>query len=233
MAPKQKSSFKKFLIELVSVFLGVTLAFALNQWNEGRKNQRTQEKLLLELRNGLSMDLSDVRMNVMGHKIGIRSAEIMKKACLENPLNQDSLLFAYKSLWRNFISIQNRSAYESLKSKGLEIINNDSLRNEIIALYDFHFEILEKIEENYAEVQFYGNYFPKMQEQIAPYMIFDETGNIQGFIQPWQLKETQLKFMLEQLNRIAFNRQYLINQYMEVDRRIERLIKKLDKEIAK
>ena len=115
----------------------------------------------------------------------------------------------------------------------IEIINNDSLRNEIIALYDFHFEILEKIEENYAEVQFYGNYFPKMQEQIAPYMIFDETGNMQGFIQPWQLKETQSKFMLEQLNRIAFNRQYLINQYMEVDRRIERLIKKLDKEIAK
>jgi hypothetical protein len=52
------------------------------------------------------------------------------------PVDKDSLPIFYHFLTRDFITIQNTSGYQTLKSKGLETIKNDSLRRNIIDLYE-------------------------------------------------------------------------------------------------
>ena len=72
-------------------------------------------------------------------------------------VNIDSFMWNYLSLTRSFVSIQNTAPFDALKSKGLNVVNNDSLRTQIIRLYDFQYDVLEKIEEKYQESQFYAN----------------------------------------------------------------------------
>ena len=52
----------------------------------------------------------------------------------------------------DYISIQNISGYETLKSNGLELIRDDSLRFEIITLYEYDYSILKKFEEEYENI---------------------------------------------------------------------------------
>jgi hypothetical protein len=55
------------------------------------------------------------------------------------PISQDSIEIFYISLFRDYTPLINRSGYESLKESGLKTITNDSLRLQIITLYDYYY----------------------------------------------------------------------------------------------
>jgi len=63
---------RKYIFEFLSIFIAVVLAFALNNWNENRKERITESKILEEILNGLDKDEADVDINVGGHKAGQR-----------------------------------------------------------------------------------------------------------------------------------------------------------------
>lgn len=154
-----KNNWKNYLFEFLSIFVGVSLAFAMSNWGENRRDAIAETKILVEIKNGLKLDLFDVEQNIKGHEKGIETCNYFRKLIEDPNTPQDSAAFQYFYLLRDFISIQNKSGYESLKSKGLGLVKNDSLRLEIISLYDFYYEIIEKLEENYDEMQFNKNYY--------------------------------------------------------------------------
>ena len=53
----KKNHWSNYLFEIVSVFIGVTLAFGLSKWNENRRDYQSERKILIEIRNGLKLDL--------------------------------------------------------------------------------------------------------------------------------------------------------------------------------
>ncbi|MEM6966668.1 MAG: hypothetical protein AAF573_18030, partial [Bacteroidota bacterium] len=172
------SPWKQYLFEFLSIFIGISLAFALQQWNDHRINRYSELEILTEMKVGLELDLSDVKDNQNGHQMGIKYCDYFRDIIDNRPFSKDTLYMAYFTLWRDFISVQNKSGYETLKSKGLELIQNDSLSFDIIKLYDFYYEILEKLEEQYSENQFNDNYFHPMNDLLAEYYVFDENGNL-------------------------------------------------------
>jgi len=127
---------KKFGFEFLSIFIGVFAAFALDSWNETRKDKYVEIKILSEINNGLKQDVKDIMLNMEGHQQGIEATTFFQKAILSLPINHDSTNVYYFRLFRDFISTQNSSGYQTLKSKGLEIIDNDSLRSQILSLYE-------------------------------------------------------------------------------------------------
>ena len=219
------------MIEFLSVFFGVTLAFALNTWNENRKDIQSETKILSEIRNGLQMDLFDFNDNINGHNLGIQACDYFRKVINNEPIVQDSFQRYYFLLLRDFISVQNKTGYESLKSKGLELIRNDSLRHNIISLYDFHFEIIEKLEETYSENQFNENYFEPINKLLSEHFIFNEKGRITGIENPIRLSEEDRKTLLSYFLRVEANRKYLLKYYNAVKKMIETLIKQIEAEI--
>ena len=71
MAGKTKSEvFNKFLLEFFSIFIGVFAAFALDNWNDNRKDHITEISLLEEINRGLEQALADIHVNIMGHENG-------------------------------------------------------------------------------------------------------------------------------------------------------------------
>ncbi len=224
-------NWKKYFLELLSIFLAVTMAFALNKWNEDRKEARSEIKILKEISNGLKSDLVDLNENIGGHKMGVKSVEYFKKVVLQKEVSPDSAIPFYYYLLRDFVSIQNKSGYESLKSIGLDLITNDSLRLSIISVYDFHFEIIEKFEESYSELQFNNNYYHPINKILSPHMNFDDTGNLVSLALPLDLKEDEKQLLLSYLWRLSYNRQFVLAYYKSVIASTKKLQSQIEKEI--
>jgi heme O synthase-like polyprenyltransferase len=47
---------RKYAFEFLSIFIAVIAAFALNNWNDNRKDRIAESKILTEISNGLELD---------------------------------------------------------------------------------------------------------------------------------------------------------------------------------
>ena len=212
---------KKYGFEFLCIFIAVVSAFALSNWNIERKMRLAEDKILLEISDGLEKDLKDVQLNIYGHKRGIRACTFWRKVLTNQEVEIDSLDDNYLFLTRDFVAIQNVSGYETLKSKGLEIIEDDSLRSEIIGLYEYSYVTLRKLEEEHAELQFHTSYFRELNDVIAPHFTFAETGQITGFEGEVEIPEEQRNILLSYLWRIQVNRSFVLYYYKQVEGKIK------------
>lgn len=139
-------------------------------------------------------------------------------------------MFYYLNLTRDFVSIQNVAGYETLKSKGLELIKNDSLRLKIISLYEYDYSVLRKLEEDYFEMQFQENYFKEINEELAPNFNIDEDGKIKGIELPLKIQEKNKNKLLLYLWKIQKNRSFILQYYSEIEGKINEVRAMIDKE---
>ncbi len=122
--------------EIVLVVIGILIALQINNWNENRKEINIEKKILVEISKGLKQDLIDIKSNMSAHTAGLQACKYYRKIFINKKVQPDSINYYFSYLTRGYISIQNRSGYESLKSRGLELIKEDSLRSDIIKLYE-------------------------------------------------------------------------------------------------
>lgn len=225
----KKVNWKKYGFEFLSIFIAVIAAFALNNWNESRRDNLIENKILIEMLHGLEKDMNDVEVNKGGHEAGIDACKYWRDLINNREVNLDSLVRHYYTLTRDYISIQNISGYESLKSKGLELIRDDSLRFEIITLYEYDYTSLKKLEEEYQEMQYFKNYFPEINKRIAPNFIYDTKGNIINIKTPLQISAAEKNILLSYLDKIELNRNFTFKAYTELEKKIIQLQTKIKK----
>lgn len=65
----KRQNWKRYILEFLSIFIAVISAFALNNWNDNRRDNKAASKILLEILNGLEKDDADVDMNLAGNVI--------------------------------------------------------------------------------------------------------------------------------------------------------------------
>ncbi len=199
-------NWKKYLFEFLSVFFAVTFAFLLDRWNENRKGKLTEKTILTEIYNGLARDSIDLGNDEKSIRYNIKAANYFRKIVDNIEVDNDSLATYYFYLTRDFLTIQNTSGYETLKSIGLEIIKNDSLRKTIIDLYEVRYKLHRKFTEEYDENKYMRNYFEKINNSISPNFIYDNRGNIIGIKQPLNLKEKEKNLVKSYLWKLQINR---------------------------
>lgn len=228
----RKINWKQYGFEFLSIFIAVISAFALSNWNDNRRDHRAETKILAEIYNGLEKDLADIRLNRYGHEEGIRACDYFSQIAMGKEVATDSLLPRYFYLTRDFISLQNRSGYETLQSRGLELIENDSLRTQIIATYEYDYTILQKFEEEYAEMQFYRSFFQEINRLLAPNFRFNGEGDITDIDLPLSLSPTDRKLLLSYLWKIKSNRNFILYYYRDVEQKVMALRAAIEAELA-
>jgi hypothetical protein len=157
MEQNKTGKYLKYAIgEIVLVVIGILIALQINNWNEAKKNRDYEVKMLSEI----AKMLSEIA----------KALETDKNHC-ENMLERinilDSTTNYFMTLSKNNMSINdsifnkifrlnsgtgfqiNFGPYEAIKSSGLDRISNDSLRNQLIDLYDFKLPLYH---ENYNHV---------------------------------------------------------------------------------
>ncbi len=145
-----ENRFSQYLVyaigEIFLVVIGILIALQVNNWNENLKTKAEEKKILLELKEGFTSDLEDLSFNAMIMNAATKSCATLIDHIDETLPFHDSLKIHFAgSIFRTrFIS--NSGPYEALKSKGLELISNDTLRNKIVKMHDFYFETIKTFE---------------------------------------------------------------------------------------
>lgn len=156
-----QSSLKGFwyaLREIALIVIGVLIAVWIDNMNEQRKDKILEIKTLRALSEGLKQDSTDIANNIIGLKELVDWRMKVNKI-VEGKMPIDS--FTNSKGLSNFIFFLNNAApYENLKSIGFSKITNDSIRNQIINLYELNYKVIIKNEERYNAI---------VLEKISPY----------------------------------------------------------------
>ncbi len=129
--------------EIVLVVIGILIALQINMWNEERKSRHMEFVTLTELKKNIEADLTELEdMSTQINK-RLESIKIILKSISNNNSYHDSLN-AHFGLAIIYDEMSfHTGAYESLKSSGIQLINDELLRFEIGNYYDFFVKDME------------------------------------------------------------------------------------------
>ncbi len=114
---------------------GVLAAFAVNAWWEHRQDRAAEQAALRELDNALAADIADLQDDMSEYsKLGHGDSVLIDR--FDRGLGySDSILPAFNALTIFRTHVANSAPFESLKSRGLALISDDSLRLQLIDFY--------------------------------------------------------------------------------------------------
>ena len=227
----KKTKWKKYILEFLSIFIAVISAFALTNWNDNRNSKDSEQKILTEITNGIGIDTQDFELNIVGHNLSLKANHAFRALLKGKTMPRDSVEKLYISLFRDYSPVINRSGYESLKEAGLKTITNDSLRFQIIELYDYHYGII-KILDEVSEMESFENYFASINTLLHPYMEFDSEGNLTHIESPENLSDANRKEILSYLWRLQNNRTYKVAKYKSILKVMEHVKSNIEDEIV-
>lgn len=207
--------------EIILVVLGILIALQINNQNENRKSQQKEIILLSEMKANLTSDLQDIEFNIEENRKQTTSNKTIYYT-LENRLAlSDSLNYHFGKIFGNFQLVENTSAWENLKSIGLDLISNDSLRSTISYLYSVKYIYLDNVERKDDKFQF-DYLYPEIIEHLST----------EGFGRPGSPRDykkmlSDEKFIEILKMNISF-RDFMQDQYEEVRDLIVTLIEQID-----
>lgn len=135
-----ENKFRKYLLyaigEIILVVIGILIALQINNWNETRKLKNEEIKILKELKSALISDKDDIISNINEHSFAAKSCSVLLEYISNKLSYNDSLSFHFANALNTTRFSHTSSPYETLKIKGPDLIENDSLRVMLGDYYD-------------------------------------------------------------------------------------------------
>jgi hypothetical protein len=135
--------------EILLVVIGILIALQINNWNEGRKQKLFARKILEDINTSIKDNISYLSFSINYNQTGINSGELILNHFDENLPYNDSLDMHFSQAVGYSTPIIRNAGYESLKSYGLNIIENDSIVNGLIVFHNGFIETLVLRQEEY------------------------------------------------------------------------------------
>lgn len=135
---KTAKYFKYAIGEILLVVIGILIALQINNWNEQRKANTFQKKILKEIKTSMEQDLGRTNA-ILSYRSKIKEqgiSDLIENLQTNYPV-ADSVF--RKNFYRAGITLSfyfDKGPFESLKSKGFDYIKNDSVRSKIIRFYE-------------------------------------------------------------------------------------------------
>ena len=143
MENKTGKYFKYAIGEVILVVIGILIALSINNWNENLKSQAKELKIIKELKTDLISNKNRLKDKLEFFKKTKRDGKLIEQHLSNRLAYNDSLQNYFSIPLQNFSFLLTYSAYENLKSQGLDNISSDELRLNIIRLYDDDFGLLK------------------------------------------------------------------------------------------
>lgn len=227
-----KEKWPEYFLEILVLVIGIYGAFELANYGENRNRKRAELEILKSCKIELIADLKDITINMEDLRKSLLAFDILLEVLENDGRYHDSLSwhFNYTLLPMHFV--HSNSSFETLKSKGLDLISNADLRTKLISLYDSQYDLFLQAEtEELAEVQYGMRHILPGRFESA----FNYDGTFEGKMVPLDfesLKKDQeyLYFIKTQKNRTRSYQSYF---YENLRKSVESMINDLDLEIAK
>jgi len=219
--------FKYAIGEIILVVIGILIALQINNWNNNNQLRVLERKYLTEIKNSLESDLPDIQFNLDFNESRLKSNEIILQYMNREIIYSDSLKFHFGNLIYTTRTLVNDGAFETLKSRGLEIITNASLRQNIISLYSFSVHNLVDFETQDDHRFQFELFVPAVSKALNIETVWESAEPIdrQRLLDNYQFK-----------NAITMNihiRKDMLSLYRELKISVEKCIREINIELKK
>ena len=160
------------IVEVILIFVGITGALWFDNLKEAREERRSEQAVLHELAAALMSDTSDLHFNLRSSERTLSSIDTVLTYLRERRPYDTTLAhhFGRASVATNFNL--NAAAYEYLKSLGLGIISNDTLRVQITRYYEVEVPYLSEVEDVFVNGNWSDVVRPQMLEKFHYRFLF-------------------------------------------------------------
>ncbi|NNE32055.1 MAG: hypothetical protein HKN40_06770 [Winogradskyella sp.] len=229
MEKNKTGKYMKYAIgEILLVVFGILIALSINNWNDHKKQQQKEIVYLTELKKGLESDLAGEFIPSI--KIYKRRLESHNKlyAFYENTetFSEDSLTKYFRSCFAGeWDFVFNTAAFENIKSTGIDIISNDSIRSKISTLYSYSYPNIREVNQNFIRYH---------DLQISP-IIYDNINLRNNPLTSGELAFLKNSFQIRnRLGRLYRRTSFLhLRLLMPVQENVESLINDIDLELTR
>ena len=214
----EKVRWKYLISEILLIVIAINIGLWFNNLNDQRKARNLESKILHEFLVSLNSDKEDILSNIKTHIKGIQSCGRLLKNKTDNiDALKNDLGLSYS--WTFLIA--DLSSYESLKSIGFQLIENDEIRHGITKLYNVDYKNITEAENNHKRI---CNLF---DEKISDMYVVENNKTI--FKEP---NSTIIEKFKVKLIKLQNSHKNMKNTYeIEVLHNIESLISKINNEL--
>ncbi len=132
--------------EIILVVIGILIALQINNWNENRKDKQLEENLLIQLSEDIKTNIAELERSHKSNKGRNYSSNMVIKALKQDlPFNDSISKHFEQTHGMGFLGLDHPT-FDVIKSKGLGIISNDSLRKKIQATFKTY-EVIQKFQD--------------------------------------------------------------------------------------
>jgi hypothetical protein len=210
--------------EIVLVVVGILIALSINNWNERKKDQILEIKILSEIKENLLSDFVDHNEHAAYLSRVVGSSQIILDHLNNGLPYHDSLAihFAWLPMAANFDPIN--SGYDLWLSEGVNIITNDSIRLGISKIYGQKYKWLR----DFLKDRQYNNNQPLFLDMMKKFKIYEHLNR--GVPRDYEeLKNDDDFKVLVQQNAFTINA--TLKMYLQVMEDCNQLINDLQLEI--
>jgi type II secretory pathway pseudopilin PulG len=158
-----KHKLGEIITEILIIVFAITLSLFVERWREHTHDNEIEKQFLLGLKQDLRNDIAQQQSDSTSYALLLNGWRYLRFTGMENQnVNEDSLKKYSSTLISTTDFIPNDSRFEGLKSSGnLGVLENDSLQNLILDLYQNKIKMLQSS----------TNYFTHFkQEQLTPFL---------------------------------------------------------------
>ena len=164
---KMGKYFKYAFGEIILVVIGILIALQINNWNDVRKTKNYEQEILSLISQNLKNDSIALSTQIAFSKEATHLTDNLlvevSKGIYSNDLNQKLGKIMSFEMFKS-----QSSAFEILKSKGIDVISDRALQLELISYYDQSlytvYEALEDVEESFK-----ADWTPVIKEDFLDY----------------------------------------------------------------
>ncbi len=209
---------KEMGIEIAIIVFAVSVSIAFHSWSESRHEQHEVKSFLNGLRKDLKKDIEGMKSDILSYQNQKKAFGYFASIPKNKFVNEDSLR-KYSPYFFNYIRLsRNNGRYEGFKSSGkISYIENDSLQNDILDLYEEHIPVLTMLTDSYTSQK------SKFAEYITENTIDYPQGNITQVLASDPIKNRSRIYLVSV--------DHIINKYQKSILLMEKILHQIDKEV--
>jgi len=150
-----ENKFRKYLLyaigEIILVVIGILIALQINNWNEKEKLKVEEIKFLKNFKESLTSDIEFNNFRFDKYDLTKASISILLNHMEQDLPYQDSLKYHFGRITNTWTPKINTEVFEALKSKDLNLISNDDLRDKLISYYSRSSTVLDAQINKYVQ----------------------------------------------------------------------------------
>jgi hypothetical protein len=153
-----ENKFSKYLLyaigEIILVVIGILIALQVNNWNNENAERDREINILTEMIRNLNMNVNQFSVEIVRQDSIIRNIDVIMNQIKNNIPYHDSLGYKYASVaWTEEFNYAN-SAFETLKSTGLDLVSSDSLRENIVNTFNVRYLRLDDLVDKVGRAEY-------------------------------------------------------------------------------